>query len=132
MLEYIFFDRQANDRFVALASELGLSAECSADAETLLVKLPEEIDDAVLARIEQSYDELMELSESAVSEGDERYYRAAGLQVDLPDGRQILVSVEPDLLNKLLRAVDFDELGQFAAAIAAAALNPDERPICKR
>lgn len=133
MLEFVFFDRQPFDRFADFARGLGLSPDCRVSGrDEYLVELPEDLDDDIIEQVENHYDRMMGLSEDLMAESDEGHYSAAGVQVNLPDGGQIVASVDPSLLRKVLTAISYEELGDFVDAIAAAALNPDSRPICKR
>lgn len=133
MLEFVFFDRQPYEQFAAFASSLGLDPDCRvSDRDEYLIELPDDLDDEVLARVEDYYEKMMGFSEELMAGSDDGHYSAAGLQVTLPDGSEIVASVEPILLQKALTALSYEELGRFADAVAAAALNPDHRPICKR
>lgn len=98
----------------------------------LLVLLSDETEAATMERIEKYYEETMRLSERlmAEEEGAEHVERAA-IEVQLQEG-PLLISVDAELLRKLLSAVSFEELGRFADSIARAVEEPDRRPLCKR
>jgi len=133
MLEYVFFDQHPFDQFLGYIKELGLNPESRvSDRDEYLVKLPDDMDEAQLERVEAFYEKMMGVSEELLADADEAYYSAAGVQVSLADGSQILASVEPDLLKKVLSVLSYDELAQFVDAIGCAVENPDTRPICKR
>lgn len=133
MLEYVFFDQRPFDQFIAFVRELRLSPECTISGQDeYLVALPDDLEDGVIDQVEAHYEKMMGISEELMAEDDDGHYSAAGVQVSLPDGSEIVASVEPGLLTKILTAISHEELGRFVDAIAAATLNPDSRPICKR
>jgi len=133
MLEYVFFDPQPFDRFADYVKGLGLKPECRvSDRDEYLVELPDDLDEAVTEQVEAYYEKMMGLSEELMAEEDEEHYSAAGVQVSLADGSQIVASVEPGLLQKVLTVLSYDELGRFVDDIARAVEHPDSRPICKR
>jgi len=133
MLEFVFFDRQPFDRFADFTRGLGLEPDCRVtEREEYLVELPDDLNDELLDEVESCYERMMGLSEDLMAESDDGHYSAAGVQVNLPDGGEIVASVDPALLRKVLSAISYEELGEFVDAIAAAAVNPDSRPICKR
>jgi len=133
VLEFVFFDRQPYEQFAEFVRSLGLNPGCRVtDREEYLVELPDDIDDDLIDRVEAEYERMMGISEDLMAEADDGHYSAAGVQVNLPDGGEIVASVDPSLLRKILSAISYEELGDFVDTIAAAALNPDSRPICKR
>lgn len=132
MLEYIFLDERPYERFRSELAERKVDCECEVDDGEYLVKVSEDLDPALIDAIEEVYDRMMGFAEELIAEEEESHYHAAGVEVCLPDGRKTLASVSPAILNKVLQVLEFDELQQFVDAIAAAAISPDERPICKR
>jgi hypothetical protein len=133
MLEYVFFDQRPLDRFSEFLKGLGLHPECRVtDREEYLVELPDDLDEPVIEQVEACYEKMMGLSEDLMAEEDDGHYSAAAVQVSLPDGNEVVASIEPRLLQKVLSVLSYDELAAFVDAVAAAAVNPDSRPICKR
>ncbi len=135
MLEYIFFNQAPFDRFVAHLRELGVSPSTAIGDEGWLVAVPEDLDERVGEQVESFYDRLMdadrELVEADVDDlaGE---YSAAGVTVQLSDGRRVYAEVAPALLMKISQCLDGDELGAFVAAICDAVEHPDERGFCQR
>jgi len=133
MLEFVFFDRRPYDKFAEFARSMGLEPGCRVtDHDEYLIELPEDLDAGILDRVEEQYDRMMGLSEELMAESDDDHYSAAGVQVRLPDGSEIVASVEPAMLRRILSVLSYEELGEFVDSIAASALNPDHRPICRR
>ncbi len=137
MLEYIFFHSEPYEKFkqFLLERNIELLKEDSdeTDIEALVICIEDNLDDDISDDIESFYDEMMELNEALVVAGDESDdMQQVGLAVSLADGRSVLASVEPDVLNRILDVVTHNELGKLVDAIADAVENPDERPLCKR
>ncbi len=137
MLEYIFFHPQSCERFKQFLREIEVvmlkEGVDETDVEGLTVYIADDLDEAVSEKIENFYDEMMELDEALVIEGEGAdEYSQVGLAVSLKDGRSVMASVDPDVLNRMLTVVTHDELGKVVDAIADAVENPDERPLCKR
>lgn len=137
MIEYIFFHPKAHQMFLQKLQELGIEPlqSCIDDIEMegLIVQLDEALDDELSDQLESHYDELMDLSETWINaEADTDSLQQVGLSVTLQDGRSVLASVAPDIVNKLLQVLSHDELGRLVDAITDAVENPDSRPLCKR
>lgn len=135
MLEYVFFDPRPRDRFVAHAREQGLEPAMEEDDGLLKVLLPEEIDDELAERIEDFYDEMMELGRDLYEQdaaSDEVGYHAAGITVQLADGTNVYAQVDPQLLGRIMQVVSPEEFNLVVNAIVEAVENPDERSLCQR
>ena len=137
LLEYIFFHQQPCDLFKAFLHsknvELIKEGVDETDVEAFVVYIADDLDDVVSEQIEDFYDEMMELSESLVIQaGEADEMNNVGLAVSLNDGRSVLATVDPDVLNRILTVISHDELGKLVDTIADAVESPDERSLCKR
>lgn len=133
MLEYILFDESSWYGFIDYLRQLGLEPESSVGEDGWLVALPEDLDDAMDAKIEAYYDQLLDNSEAVVTEREGgANHHVAGVNVTLADGRVVQAAVDPKLMQRLLDAVSPHELGEFVDAVVAAVENPDHRPFCQR
>ncbi|HHI77239.1 MAG TPA: hypothetical protein ENJ94_08715 [Gammaproteobacteria bacterium] len=97
--------------------------------------LPEELDEALAERIEDFYDEMMELGrELYEQEGDQEEvgYHAAGITVQLADGSNVYAQVDPQLLGRIMQVLSPEEFNQVVNAIVEAVENPDARSLCQR
>lgn len=137
MLEYIFFHRQPYREFLQFLRERDVlplkEGVDQTDVEGFVVYLQDNLDEELSEEIERFYDAMMEMSERLVAaeeEADE--YRQVGVAVTLRDGRSVLASVDPDVLNRVLGVISHQQLGELIDAIVDAVENPDERPLCKR
>ena len=137
LLEYIFFNRPPCDQFKQYLQRIGVEmlkeGIDETDVEAFTVYVSDELDDDISEQIEAFYDQMMELDESLViAHDDNDEYSQVGLAVTLNDGRSVMASVDPDVLNRVLTVISHDELGKLVDVIVDAVENPDERPLCKR
>ena len=137
LLEYIFFHSEPCNRFKKFLHDKGVAllkeGIDETDVEAQLVFIADDLADDLSDEIENFYDEMMELNESLVmQEAGADEMCSVGLAVSLTDGRSVLASVDPDVLNRVLTVISHDELGRLVDAIADAVESPDERPLCKR
>ena len=135
MLEYVFFDPRPRDRFLGFVAGEGLEPRTAEDDGLLKVMLPEELDEALAERIEDFYDEMMELGrELYEQEGDQEEvgYNAAGITVQLADGSNVYAQVDPQLLGRIMQVLSPEEFNQVVNAIVEAVERPDARSLCQR
>lgn len=133
MLEYVFFDPTTCDKFVEYLQKNAVPFEPSTGDEVLTVKVPEDLDEALIARIESHYDDMMELgSEILSNQSGDGQVNTAGLTVTLSDGSISYAVLDPAIVNKVVDVLTLDELNTLVNAIADAVENPNDAPICKR
>ena len=134
MLEFIFFDTELRDRFVVAIKQYGLSYEVRDDHFGWVVGVDESVlDDTLILDIEVLYDTLQDeqMHKIEQSEGGLQKH-VAGFSVKLPDGNHTTVAIPPDLAARLMEHFSFDDIHHLFSRVAAAAINPDHRPICQR
>jgi hypothetical protein len=134
MLEYIFFNKKTCHLFEKTAISAGIKPEIYYADECFTVRIPEDLDEVILEKLENDYDDLMDIDRDIIeqqldSTGD---IHAAGITVQLKDGRVVCASVAPELLNKVMQSISVDELNTLVCAITEAVENPDERGLCQR
>ena len=134
MLDYVFFHRQPYERFILYLRDCGLGPVCTEDEDTFEVSLPEDLDAALFDRVEAFYDEMMALNQTLHEAGAQTRdeYQAAGVVVNLMDGRTVYADVNPLLLGRIMEVVTPAEFGDLVNAIVDAVENPDERTLCQR
>jgi hypothetical protein len=134
MLEYIFFNEKTCQLFEKAATSSGITPilDCADDCFT--VKLPEDLDEVILEKLEDYYDELMDMDRSLAEQQDDSAdnIHAAGINIRLKDGRYVYASVSPELLNKVMQSISTDELNTLVCAITEAVEDPDESSLCQR
>jgi len=134
MLEYIFFNKKTCSLFAEFASSSGIKPIINFEDECYTAQLPEEADEEILEKLEDYYDELMDMDRNLAEEqeGSSNDVHTAGITIQLKDGRNVYASVSPELLNKVMKSISTDELNTLVCAIAEAVENPDERSLCQR
>lgn len=134
MLDYIFFNKETCQLFEKTAISSGIKAEITCADGCFTVRIPEDLDEVVLEKIEDDYDKLMDidrdLTEKQLDTSDDIH--TAGISIQLKDGRYVYASVAPELLNKVMRSISTDELNTLVCAITEAVEDPDDRGLCQR
>jgi hypothetical protein len=135
MLEYIFFNKETCSLFEESATSSGIKTIVDCQDEYFTVRLSEDSDENALEKLEDFYDELMDmdrlLAEQQQADLSEDI-NTAGIAIQLKDGRHVYASVSPDLLNKVMQSISADELNTLVCAITEAVEDPDERGLCQR
>ncbi len=132
MLEYVFFHAQPFDEFVAYLNELGLQPDIQTDEDCWEASLPEDLDDELSEKIEERYDQLMEMNQQLFDAEQPEGYHTAGVVVNLAGGETVYAQVNPLLLGKIMGVLTPEELGDVVNAIVDAVEKPDERSLCQR
>lgn len=132
MLEYVFFHAQPFEQFVGYLRELGLQPETERDQDCWEARLPEDLEDALSEKIEERYDQLMELNQQLFDQEQGEDYHTAGVVVNLNDGKIVYAQVDPALLGKIMAVLTPVEFGDVVNAIVHAVEQPDDRSLCQR
>ena len=135
MLEYIFFNKKTCHLYAKYAILSGTKPKVDCADDGFIVRLPEDLDEVTLEKLENYYDELMDmdrdLAEQQLQDSSENIH-VAGITIQLKDGSYVYASVSPDLLNKVMQSISADELNTLVCAITDAVEEPDERGLCQR
>jgi len=134
MLEYIFFNKKTCDLFEISAKSSGVTPEIDCADDCFTVRLSEDLDEVVLEKLEDYYDELMDIDRTLAEQQDDSSdnVHAAGINIQLKDGRYVYASVSPELLTKVMQSISTDELNTLVCAITEAVEDPDESSLCQR
>jgi len=135
MLEYIFFNKKTCNLFEKAATSSGLKPIIDCQEEYFTVTLAEDSDEDALEKLEDFYDELMDMDRALAEKQQDdlsESINVAGITIQLKDGRNVYASVSPDLLNKVMQSISVDELNTLVCAITEAVEDPDERGLCQR
>ena len=134
MLDYIFFNKKTCNLFekAVISSEIKHIIDCADECFT--VRLPEDSNEVILEKLENYYDELMDMDRTLAEQQDDstENIHAAGITIRLNDGRNVYASVSPDLLYKVMQSISTDELNTLVCAITEAVEDPDESSLCQR
>lgn len=132
MLEFVFFDDRPRRGFVEFLAQRQVPYVLETAEDSLLVAIPEDVDDALMAAVEARYDEMMTLDQSLFeTASDDPGHQAAGVVLNLATGEARYARVDPVLLGKIMAVLTPEELGDLVNAIVDAVENPDLRPLCK-
>ncbi len=134
MLEFIFFETELRDRFVDAMQQRALRCEVRDDHFGWVVGVDESmLSEALILEIEALYEALQDEQMHRIEQAEGGLQKhVAGFSVELPDGSHTTVAMPPDLAARLLEHFTLDDIHQMFSRVAAAALNPDSRPICQR
>ncbi len=133
MLEFVLFHKKPLELFVEFLKAKGIPPQTSEDDGVFEIKIPDDLDEALLEAIEEKYDDLMNMNQALFYEENppsEENYRMASILIALRSGQATAAHVPPDLLGQILEVISDAELNQFVAAIVDAVENPDERTYC--
>jgi len=131
MLEYIFFDEDVLNRFMAYARQLGLECSKSDDVMGLVAAIPDDLPEEQAELLEQYYDQLQEEQCVLVEQTEGGLIKhAAGIRVTLSDGRPCMIRLEPEMANRLLGCFSIDEVQELVNIVARSIESPDDGPIC--
>ena len=133
-MNIFFLIKKTCHLFEKTAISAGISPTIDCADECFTVKLPEDLDEVILEKLENDYDKLMDvdrdLTEQQQDSADDIH--AAGITIQLKDGRFVYASVTPELLNKVMQSISADELNTLVCAITEAVEDPDGRGLCQR
>ncbi len=140
MLDFIFFHETPLKKFQAFLQAENITYEndtefqASVEETGFTVSISDDYELDILDKIEDYYDDMMELNAALVSdeEAGEDEISNAGITVNLADGSTVLADVDPNLIYKLSEALTPQEILHLVNAIASAVESPDQRPLCKR
>jgi len=122
--EYMFFDLAVAERFAVAVQRLGLPVRVEGD-EQISVCIPEALATAYQAELEALYDKYFFGEQAVLVEQAHDDFSAAGIQIQLQDGRYTTVMMAPDIMNRLLSVFSVEELNQFMHEVARAIETPN-------
>jgi len=141
MLDFIFFHETPVKKFQSFLNSENIPYEndtefqASVEETGFTISISDDYELDVIEKIEDYYDEMMELNAELISAEEEENdgeIENAGISVNLADGTTVLADVNPNLIYKLSEALTPAEILELINAIASAVENPDNRPLCKR
>jgi len=136
MLEYLFFNQVIADKFIDFLKLKDLSWELYIDPmlDSIVVKTPEDIEDELWDELDDFHESLgaedQKLLEDALQDTEEET-NAAGIYIQLVNGKQTVAQINPDIMNRMLDVITMDEFNEFIETIVRSVENPDDSPICK-
>jgi len=135
MLEYVLFHKKPLELFVEFLKSHDITAETSEDDGVFEIKIPEDFEDELLDKIEERYDELMDMNQELYyteNAPSAENFRMASITISLKNGDSTMAHIRPELLSQVLEVISNDELFELVQTIAEAVENPDERTYCQK
>ncbi len=136
MLEYLFFNQEIADKFIAYLEnkKLTWTQEVDPMLGSIVVRTPEDIADELWDELDD-YHESLGVDDQKLLEAeldDETETNAAGIYIQLAGGNQTVAKINPDVMNRMLDVISMDEFNEFVETIVSSVENPDDSPICKK
>lgn len=133
MIEYVFFNAECSEAFKLLLKERRVDYVMEKDplGEGDIFQIEEPIEDELWDVLDDRYDELNLRDQELLEQSSEDGVSAAGIYVELSDGRKTIAKVDPAIMNKMLGVVSMDEFNAFVESIVLSVESPDDSAICK-
>ena len=133
MLDFVFFNAQPRERFLAYLRQQAVAFETSEDDESYGVSIPDETGDDLMEAIEAYYEQMMSLDQALFEAGEDATgHHAAGVVLNLASGDSVYARVPPALLARVMEVLTAEELGELVNAIVEAVERPERGPLCER
>jgi len=135
LLDYVLFHEKPVELFMAFLGAHNVKSETSEDDGVFEIRIPEDLDEKLLDKIEQKYDELMDLNQQLYYEENAPAadnYRMASVSITLKDGQSTMAHIRPELLAQVLEVINDDELFELVKSIVDAVETPDDRTYCQK
>jgi len=135
MLDYLFFNQSVADSFINFldGNKLEWTQEREKIQNALVLKISDDIDDDLWDALDDLYDILSfedaKLSDTHTSDDDS--IEAAGVYIQLHNGKQTIAQVDPLVMNRILDVISMDEFNDFIEAIVCSVEKPNDSAICK-
>jgi hypothetical protein len=132
MSEYIFFEDDLRDRFLAFVADRRVQASTRPDKIAgHVVTLPENLADELEDAFEAEYGRLMDEQQLLVEAADGEDRTLLGVDITLPDGKACTVRLPPDFARRLCNHFSGEEIQALVTAIARDVIEPVTGPICR-
>lgn len=113
---------------------LKIKYQIEKDEDCINISIPEDIEEAYIDEIEGLYDQLLDESRDQVNSDEGEHvdnYQKASLLITLKNGDTTYAHVDSAMLNRVLKAINKEELNQLINAIVEAVENQDDRSYCQ-
>ena len=136
MIEYLFFNAEISIKFIALLKQKKMVWEEAKEdvQESIIIKVSEDIGDELWDELDEIYDNLSEedqlLLEATMT--DDNDVSAAGIYIQLKEGKQTVANINPDVMNRMLKVINMEEFNEFIEVIVNSVEEPDDTGICQR
>jgi len=136
MLEYLFFNQEIADKFIKFLKDKNVSCEQHIDPmlDSIVIKTPEDIEDDLWDELDDYHEELGPEDQQLLEDNldDETETNAAGIYIQLANGKQTVAQVNPEVMNRMLDVISMNEFNEFVETIVVSVEVPDDSPICEK
>jgi len=141
MFEYVFFNKEPLEIFISFLDARDVVFKMETKENNFEIAISENIDDDISDKIDDRYDQLLEMDQLLFEEKEvleykegenSENYNKVGLSFKLGNGITSNASVDPKIIAKILEVVTPKELNTVINAIVFAVENPDERTVCQQ
>lgn len=135
MLDYVLFNEVPFQLFIDWLKGNNVVYEFEMDEDNYVIKISEDLDEDLLDRVDEKYDELMDMNQDIINEEEFEKndgHHMAGVVVTLKDGTISYADVDSKLLSRVVSVISPEELGSIVNAIADAVENPQSKTFCQR
>ena len=136
MLEYLFFNQEVADKFIAFLNEKALDWSQFNDPmlDSIVIKTSEDIADKLWDALDDYHDSLGDEDQKLLEESlsNETETNAAGIYIQLAGGTQTVAQINPDVMNRMLGVISMDEFNDFIETIVSSVEKPNDSPICHK
>lgn len=136
MLDYLFFNQSIADRLIDFMNKnkLEWTQETEKIQNAIVLKTSDEIEEDLWDALDELYDSLsledVRLSDANTS--NENDIEAAGVYIQLQNGKQTIAQVDPLIMNRILDVISMDEFNNFIEAIVSSVEKPNDSAICQK
>jgi len=136
MLDYLFFNQSIADKFIDFLdkNELEWTQEREKIQNALVLKTSDDLEDNLWDALDEFYDTLS-LEDAKLSDtntSDNNSIEAAGVYIQLHNGKQTIAQVDPLVMNRILDVISMEEFNDFIEAIVCSVEKPKDDAICQK
>lgn len=136
MLDYLFFNQSIADEFIDFMNKSNLewTQEVEKIQNAIVLKISEDIDDALWDKLDTLYDRLG-LEDALLSDAnasDEDTINTAGVYLQLKNGQQTVAPIDPHVVNRILDVISMEEFNGFIETIVSSVEEPNDSLICQK
>jgi len=133
MLDYLFFNETLCQRFEESLKAHQQPYQRQQDDETITIQLDEDLlDDDICDELDEFYDELFDEQAKITEEEESEDVNLVAVQYTDANGEVGVVTLQPDLVNRLNKVLSLEELQSLVQTVADAVESNDRRSMCQR
>ncbi len=133
MLDYLFFSESLCQRFEDSLKSHQQPYQRQQDDETITIQLDEDLlDEDLCDELDDFYDQLFDEQAEITAAEESEDVNLVAVQYTDANGDVGVVTLEPDLVNRLNQVLSLEELQSLVQTVAEAVESNDRRSMCQR